>query len=151
MNIHHIWLFDSPPTLPSHSCTFVCRSQYNCAAAMVLPGPDEKAISEMQHCSNYNHLASTHHPDGYLGGEQRGSDGCWCRAFQAEINKKISPRVEPLPREELSFIFLPKSVAMVVTTSCTLLPPHWPVSTSSTLLMRWIGNMLNLLNTINGQ
>ena len=55
---------------------------------MVLPGPDEKAISEMQHCSNYNHLASTHHPDGYLGGEQRGSDGCWCRAFQAEINKK---------------------------------------------------------------
>ena len=32
---------------------------------MVLPGPDEKAISEMQHCSNYNHLASIHHPDGY--------------------------------------------------------------------------------------
>ena len=38
---------------------------------MVLPGPDEKAISEMQHCSNYNHLASTQHPAqmDILGGE----------------------------------------------------------------------------------
>ena len=68
-------------------------------------------------------IVSIQHPQmDILGGEQRGSDGCWCRAFQAEINKKISHKVEPLPREELSFIFLQKSLAMVVTTSCTL--PH---------------------------